>query len=366
MREPASGGDAGFALTFARPWAFCRHAAIAGAFVSSGWRRAPPRSWLRLVRGNGAPSGRRVRVLARHLRRPHRELRRDSDDDSRPDCGDCRRGRLGVRSRRSAVGWLAGAHGCGRADRERGGRRLDAVAHQTPGSASPRGRGGLLRDVVDRDGESRRCRARGPASGDARRARVRCVDRRLARPPWSQPRRLRVTFLDVGQGEAAIVQFPDGRTLGIDAGGLSSASFDLASRVIAPAFWALGVRRLDYMSITHGDVDHIGGAASLFRDFRPFEVWEGVPMPRHGPTRELRMLADRSGHPLANGAATRSHELRRRRPLVHHPPNPEWERQRIRNDDSEVIELRSGGVSFVFTGDIGRDVERMLVNDQPS
>ena len=38
---------------------------------------------------------------------------------------------------------------------------------------------------------------------------------------------------------------------------------------------------------------------------------------------------------------------------VHHPRRPDWERQRVRNDDSEVLEIRYGGVSFVFTGDIG-------------
>jgi competence protein ComEC len=46
--------------------------------------------------------------------------------------------------------------------------------------------------------------------------------------------------------------------------------------------------------------------------------------------------------------------------VAHHPPHPEWERQRVRNDDSEVIELRYGGVSVVFTGDISREVERVI------
>jgi competence protein ComEC len=46
--------------------------------------------------------------------------------------------------------------------------------------------------------------------------------------------------------------------------------------------------------------------------------------------------------------------------VVHHPPRPEWERQRVRNDDSEVLEIRYGGVSFVFTGDIAREVERTI------
>jgi competence protein ComEC len=178
-------------------------------------------------------------------------------------------------------------------------------------------------------------------------------------PSWSEPP-LRVTFLDVGQGDAAIVQCPDGRTLSVDAGGLASTTFDLGARVISPAFWALGVRRLDYMSVTHGDVDHIGGAASVFRDFRPFEVWEGVPVPPHAPTRALRALADRAGTVWRTLQPADRMSFGEVALVVHHPPRPEWERQRVRNDDSEVLELRYGGVSFVFTGDIGTEVERTI------
>jgi competence protein ComEC len=176
----------------------------------------------------------------------------------------------------------------------------------------------------------------------------------------STPQPLRVTFLDVGQGDAAIVQFPDGRTLSIDAGGLASTTFDLGGRVVAPAFWALGVRRVDYMSITHGDVDHIGGAASLFRDFRPFEVWEGVPVPPHAATRDLRALAHQAGTVWRTLQPADRVSFGEVDLIVHHPPHPDWERQRVRNDDSVVVEIRYGGVSFVFTGDIGRDVERTL------
>ncbi|HUP39198.1 MAG TPA: DNA internalization-related competence protein ComEC/Rec2 [Vicinamibacterales bacterium] len=176
----------------------------------------------------------------------------------------------------------------------------------------------------------------------------------------ASPAPLRVTFLDVGQGDAAIVQFPDGRTLSIDAGGLASTTFDIGGRVIAPSFWALGVRRIDYMSVTHGDVDHIGGAASLFRDFKPFEVWEGVPVPPHLATRELRALADEAGTVWRTLQPADRVNFGQVELVVHHPPHPDWERQRVRNDDSEVLEIRYGGVSFVFTGDIGRDVERAI------
>jgi competence protein ComEC len=179
-------------------------------------------------------------------------------------------------------------------------------------------------------------------------------------PSWSEAS-LRVTFLDVGQGDAAIVQFPDGRTLSVDAGGLASTTtFDLGARVISPAFWALGVRRLDYMSVTHGDVDHIGGAASVLRDFKPFEVWEGVPVPPHAPTRALRALADGAGTVWRTLQPADRMSFGEVELVVHHPPRPEWERQRVRNDDSEVLEIRHGGVSFVFTGDIGTEVERTI------
>lgn len=173
---------------------------------------------------------------------------------------------------------------------------------------------------------------------------------------------LRVTFVDVGQGDAAVVQFPDGRSLSIDAGGLAGSTFDIGGRVVSPTLWAVGVRRLDYMSISHGDPDHIGGVVSVFRDFRPFEVWEGVPVPPHRPTKQLRQLADEAGTAWrtlqpADRVWFGEVELR-----VHHPPHPDWERQRVRNDDSEVLEIRYGGVSVVFTGDIGREVERSIAS----
>ena len=46
---------------------------------------------------------------------------------------------------------------------------------------------------------------------------------------------------------------------------------------------------------------------------------------------------------------------------VLNPPVPGWERRRVRNDDSVVLEVRYGDVAFLLTGDIGADVERAIV-----
>jgi competence protein ComEC len=175
-----------------------------------------------------------------------------------------------------------------------------------------------------------------------------------------RPGHLRAVFLDVGQGDATLVTLPDGRALLVDAGGIPATSFDFGGRVVAPALRALGVRRLDEMVITHADGDHIGGALSLARRFGPRVIREGAPVP---PNEDLRALA---AHAAVSGAAWRTVQagdvdrvagvdIR-----VWHPPIPDWERQRVRNDDSIVLEFRYGEVSIVLPGDIGRDPEAGL------
>jgi competence protein ComEC len=173
---------------------------------------------------------------------------------------------------------------------------------------------------------------------------------------------LHLTMMDVGQADAMLVTLPNGRTLFIDAGGGSiRGDFDIGDRVIGPALRARGLGSLDYLAITHGDLDHIGGAASLVRDFSAAEVWDGVFVNNHEPTAKLKEAARKrrsawrtlqKGDRLDLGGV----ELR-----VHHPPLPDWERQKVRNDDSLVIELRYGQVSMLLTGDIGREVEQALV-----
>jgi competence protein ComEC len=175
---------------------------------------------------------------------------------------------------------------------------------------------------------------------------------------------LGVTVLDVGQGDCVVVQFPSGSVMVVDAGGLAaSPRFDIGRRVVSPALHALGARAVSWLVLTHGDPDHIGGAAALIDDWQPREVWEGVPVARHGPTLALRKLADR------HGAAWRAVRAGDRVTIDGvevrgwHPPPPDWERQRVRNDDSVVLELRFGEVSIVLPGDIGAAVEDRLAGD---
>ena len=170
--------------------------------------------------------------------------------------------------------------------------------------------------------------------------------------------RLHVTFLDVGQGDSALVVFPGGSTLLVDAGGLSAASaFDIGDRVVAPVVRGAGFRRIDYVALTHGDPDHIGGAAAIVREFRPREVWEGIPVPRSVPLTVLRAAAQAIGARWANVYRGDRIAIDGVEVVARHPVPADWERQKVRNDDSLVLELRWRDVSVLLTGDIGRAVE---------
>ena len=178
--------------------------------------------------------------------------------------------------------------------------------------------------------------------------------------------RLHVTFLDVGQGDSAFVVFPGGSTLLVDAGGLSASSaFDIGDRVVAPVVRDAGFRRIDYLALSHGDPDHVGGAASILAEFRPREVWEGIPVPRFGPLTALRVAAQAGGARWANVYRGDRIAIDGVEVVARHPLPADWERQRVRNDDSLVLELRWRDVSVLLTGDIGRPVEQDVAAATP-
>jgi competence protein ComEC len=186
-------------------------------------------------------------------------------------------------------------------------------------------------------------------------------------PPFVWPsvtNRLRLTMIDVGQGDAVVVQFPTGHTLLVDSGGTPGA-FDVGERVVTPALWDRGVRRLDWLVFTHADFDHIGGASSVATTFAPREIWEGAPVPRSPERARLwnaSVARRRAWRVLRDGDQLRLGDVEMR---VLHPPPPDWERQRVRNEDSVVLRIRYGAVELLLTGDIGSDSEAHLPLPQP-
>jgi competence protein ComEC len=92
--------------------------------------------------------------------------------------------------------------------------------------------------------------------------------------------RLRVSVLDVGQGDAIVVETPDGRVVVVDAGTGGPWRLDAGERAVAPFLWNRGILRLHATLTTHEDIDHAGGMAALRRLFHVAETWDEALGPR--------------------------------------------------------------------------------------
>lgn len=96
---------------------------------------------------------------------------------------------------------------------------------------------------------------------------------------WKQalagPPPLQIYYLDVGQGDAAVIKFPNGRVMAIDAGqggesqaGAAGRRYDAGRKVIVPFLRYLGISTIDDFLITHADADHCGGLAAVLEAVR--------------------------------------------------------------------------------------------------
>jgi competence protein ComEC len=86
------------------------------------------------------------------------------------------------------------------------------------------------------------------------------------------PDAVRVTFLDVGQGDACVLELPDGQTVLIDAGARYD-TLDMGRSVVGPYLWERGIARLDHVVATHPQLDHVGGLAWVLRSFDVGRYW---------------------------------------------------------------------------------------------
>lgn len=94
-----------------------------------------------------------------------------------------------------------------------------------------------------------------------------------------------MTLMDVGQGLSVVVQTAD-HLLVYDTGMRFSADSDMGQRVLLPFLHAQGIAKIDSLIISHGDNDHIGGAASLMRGMDTEKVLTSVPqlLSEYAPT----------------------------------------------------------------------------------
>ncbi len=170
---------------------------------------------------------------------------------------------------------------------------------------------------------------------------------------------MRITFLSVGQGDSAVVEFPGAAVMVIDAGGLRGDTFDLGERVIAPFLWSRKIALVDYLVLSHSEWDHYGGFGFLAEHFSPREFWSnGTIAATEQFARFQELLA-------SNGVERRMLRRGDRRAiagvqLAVDAPGPASNGRKA-NDDSLVLQLKFGDVQALFPGDIEAVGEQELV-----
>jgi competence protein ComEC len=192
--------------------------------------------------------------------------------------------------------------------------------------------------------------------------------------------KLSIDFLDVGQGDAALITLPDDTTILVDGGGrpgpfrrngndedeqAGREGKSIGESVVSEYLWWRGLKRVDYLLATHADADHIEGLNDIARNFAVRAVLVG-----RSPSRDpefaklLESLALRSvpvrliaaGDQLKFGKVSMDVLW----------PRPAADAQSSGNNDSVVLRIKYGTRSVLLTGDIESKTEDALVRLHPN
>jgi len=169
---------------------------------------------------------------------------------------------------------------------------------------------------------------------------------------------LRVTFLSVGEGDGAIVRFPGSRVMVIDGGG-SYGGFDAGERIVAPYLWSQKIMHVDYIALSHPDLDHFGGLDFIAMNFAPRAFWTtGVPSVDVTYARLMEDL-ERAGIPTVQVGETAP--VASIGGVAIFSLNGSAGLARTRNNSSMVLRFSFGRSSLLFTGDVESAGERAML-----
>jgi competence protein ComEC len=195
--------------------------------------------------------------------------------------------------------------------------------------------------------------------------------------PWSAERpdgKLHLEFLDVGQGDSALVTMPDGTTLLVDGGGRpnffkpSVGQTDEADRrsigeaVVSEFLWEKGLDSVDYVLPTHADADHIDGLNDVLRNFSvrsalvartPSADAEYAKFAATAVAEKTHLEVIGAGDKLLFGSVSAT---------VLWPPASADANAPSQNNDSIVLRLELGERAFLLTGDIEKEAENALLS----
>jgi competence protein ComEC len=172
---------------------------------------------------------------------------------------------------------------------------------------------------------------------------------------------LRVSFLDVGQGDAALVELgPKELRFLVDGGGLARGR-EPGERVLMPTLQRRGIARLDGGVVSHPEWDHFGGFETVTRAGKAAAIWRAEPRGGSPAWRRFEAALAERGVPVRVARPGRFLPIARSLgevDVLH--PTASFE-PASSNDASLVLRVRYGAASVLFTGDIEARAEAWLV-----
>lgn len=181
-----------------------------------------------------------------------------------------------------------------------------------------------------------------------------------------------VTVLDIGQGDTIFIRLPYQRaaymidvseklSFGKEDWQERKKSYSVSSDVVIPFLKSKGIRKLDSLIITHGDFDHIGGAATLMNEIEIKKLLLGQGNNENNLEKQIITMANKKDIPIM---IVKSGDYWKIDQTIFYVLAPTGKKSSA-NDQSIVIFTELGGVRWLFTGDLEEEGERDLLHRFP-
>ena len=178
--------------------------------------------------------------------------------------------------------------------------------------------------------------------------------------------RMRISVIDVGQGDAILVEFPDGTTMLVDAGP-KALQFDAGERIVVPFLKRRNISTIDLLVVSHPHSDHIGGVPAILESFDVKRVIDsGQPIRSQIYSHYLTDVANEECEFGSTIAGTRIDAPANARlyvlsPMSHFVDADTTHKHPNLNNTSVVLKMQYGNISLLLVGDAEKEVERDMV-----
>lgn len=179
---------------------------------------------------------------------------------------------------------------------------------------------------------------------------------------------LKITYLDVGQGNSALIQFPGKERMLIDGGGFSRSTFDVGRMVVAPFLFFSKILHVDYLVLTHPQTDHMNGLRFIASQFHPKEFWyNGYRVSNRACMDLMKIVEEGKIRERLPSDIKKVQEISGVKVELLHPLSVKCEEQLVEksggmNNNSLVLKLSYGGRSLLFPGDLERAGEEAVIS----